>query len=105
MTNNMSKLDVNQSSIRDALTSAMDENTRYSGPPSTPDITANKRGSPNDLEEENKGEMREIENQEPPRPPTVSSTKETTAIATGVIDPEDLVEDKAADSLEDDMHM
>ena len=61
----MSKLDVNQPSIHDALISAMDKNTRYFGPPSMPNITGNKRESPNDLEEEDEGEVREMEGQPP----------------------------------------
>ena len=64
-TNNMSKLGVNQLSICDHLISAMNRNTRYSVPPSKPNITSNRRKSPNDLEEEDEGEVREMEGQCP----------------------------------------
>ena len=68
MTNNMSKLDANQPTIHNALTSTMNKNTRYSNPPSMANITGNKRECPNDLEEEDEGEVREMEGQGLPAP-------------------------------------
>ena len=64
MANNMSQLDANQPKIHDdTLILAINKNTRCSGPLSTAKITGNKKEFTNDLEEEDKGEVREMEDQ------------------------------------------
>ena len=84
MTINTSKPDANQPSIRARRTSPISKNTRYSDPPGTSNVFSNKRGSPNDLndlEKEDKRDVKVMEGQEPPGPHTVSPIKEPTATA------------------------